>query len=187
MSDDGCSNTAGVSFLAEPSEDPNEFTEAGIVDDLRCCAASVGTHAHVERTLRVVTEAARRNIELVGRDAEVEKNSLDRARESAVAEDGVEIAVVARDDVEPGILRRLADSIRVAVDPDNTKVWKATKECTAMTSPTKGSVDDPPQSRRLEEVDRFAHHHGLVIRLVRRGLIHGQSPGALAPTWKRAE
>jgi hypothetical protein len=135
----------------------------------------------------VIAEAPRRNIELVGRNTEIEKDSVDHFGESIEAEDDAEVSVVACDNVEPRILRRLADSIRVAVDADNTNVWKAAKECTAMPSPAEGSVDDPSSSCWLEEVDRFVHHHGFVIRLVLRGLSHGQSPGALAPTWKRAE
>lgn len=135
----------------------------------------------------VVRETTLRIVELVRRDTEVEEDTIDPVRRRAVRDDAIELPEVAPYDEAAGISARLSNSIRVAINSDNAKVSIVVKECTAMAPTAEGRVDDPTGRCRFEEIDDLGDHHGVVVSPIVRGLIHGQSPGALAPTWKRAE
>jgi hypothetical protein len=122
------------------------------------------------------------------RDPEIEEDAIDTIGESVSGQHTAELSVVRLHDDEPRLIGRLADSIRVAVEADNTNAWIATKEVTRVPSPAEGSVQDPPRRRRLEPCSDLVDHDRFVVRGGNvAALDNGQSPGALAPTWKRAE
>ncbi len=86
------------------------------------------------------------------------------------------------------MVRRLCESIGVTIDAHNAKIGILIEESTTVSSPTERRIDDPTGRDRCEPLEYLADHDRDVIRrFVCCGLIHGQSPGALAPRWKRAE
>src|SRR5579885_207787 len=104
---DGPRDLARVALLAEAVEDVGELALARLVHQVLCRQIGAGIHAHVERRVDRVREAALGPVELHRRDAEVEE---DRVRAHAVVgelpQHGRELAVE-----QPRLRRRRADAI----------------------------------------------------------------------------
>ena len=81
--------------------------------------------------------------------------------------------------------------IRVAVECEDLDSIEGVQESHRVTPASVGGIDDHGQAERPEQLDDLRCHDGDMeggsALLQGTGLTHGQPPGALAPTWKRAE
>ena len=159
----------------------------GLVQVLRR-GHSVPTHTHVEAGTASEGKTAGIVIQLMRRNTEIAEDAIDSGGKLRSAEDVIDVGVVGLDNRKARIVWCPVDGVRVTVDTDDTNSWISVEERTAMPSPAVGAIDDPSLGCRFQPGQHLWDHHRCVIRLVVWcGLIHGQSPGALAPKWKRAE
>ena len=143
-------------LLAVHPQDPRELALVVGVEHVRRGLAGRGVHAHVERRVGRVGEAALALVELQRRDAEVHEHALD-ARDAQPVEhvvdlvvDGVHAgeAVTERRQPSAGELERL----RVAVQADDPDVRERLQDALGVAA----------------HAERRVHHHG-VLDVERRG------------------
>jgi hypothetical protein len=135
----------------------------------------------------MVREAAIWRVELVRRDTKVQKYAIDAVWDSPGSGDVRDVPVIRFDEREAFCGWCSVKSVLVAIDADDTNVVILVKKSMRVPSSTVCAIDDPPRRCRGEPGRHLLQHHGQVIRAAVDWLGHGQPPGALAPSWKRAE
>ena len=158
--DDGAGDRAGEPFLAVLPQDPGQVVDVVGVEDVGRGGAVRLVHAHVERGVDAVGEAAVLLVELKGRDAEVEEGGVHGPQPERRHDRG-ELVVHRVDQREPVRIRREAlprevECLLVAVDPDEAGLGAALEDALGVATHPQGAVDaDGPRlgESRLEQLD----------------------------------
>ena len=143
---DGAGDLAGVALLAVLAQDRGQLALARLVDELGGGAVGLRVHAHVQRRVHCVREAALRLVDLHAGDAEVEENGVgaNPVRGELLEHDGEVTAQEAR--LHRGALPELVEvdaRERVAVDRDQLALAaQVGREQGRMAARSEGRVDD---------------------------------------------
>ena len=163
---DRLDDALGLLLLAVRAQDPHQFARRVGVEHLGGADARRLVHAHVERGVLRVREAAVGLVQLHGGDAEVEEDALD-ARDAEPVEhvgqlvvDGVHQRgpVAVRGEPLPGEPQRLL----VAVERDSRAAGKRGEQGLAVAAEAEGAVDDDGAGlgqRGGQQVQAALEHH----------------------------
>ena len=128
----------------------------------------VGVHAHVQRRVLGVGEAALGDVELHGRDAEVEQHAVDAGQRRATSStsrhpvvDGVDEVDARGEAGQPAPAAR--QRVRVAVEPDEGELRVRGEQRLGVPAEAERGVDDdrrPVGERRGEQGEHPVEQHG---------------------------
>ena len=127
----------------------------------------IGVHAHVERALVAVREAAVRVVELRRRHAEVEQGAADLVDAVVVERLGELVeSAMARAHAGSELGQRLGRGVEclgVLVDAEDVDLRVVAQQRGAVPAPAEGRIDDGAGRHHREEFGDLVEHHGTMF------------------------
>src|SRR5829696_9084469 len=160
--DDGAGDGSGAALLAVVIEYVRELGFGRAVDEVGG-ARAIALHAHVERAVVPEREAPLRLVELHGRDADIEDDTV-RAGNPETLRDAVELAEPSGSKDEPPVSRRherLAgcNRVRIAVYRDDAVARLGVEERPRVAAGSEGAVDERSAALRIERLQDLGQQH----------------------------
>ena len=164
---DRAGDLAGIALFAVVAQDRGQLALAGLVDEVGSGFVPVRVHAHVERCVDRVREAALGLVDLHARDAEVEEDSVGAhaVRGELLEHDGEVAAQEAR--LHRGALPELVEvdpGERVPIDRDQLALAaQVGREQRRVAARAEGRVDDGLARAQRERLPNLLGENGNVI------------------------
>src|SRR5688572_21408716 len=155
-----------MTFLTVAPDDLGEFVDVGARQQVPCRLPS-GPHPHIQRSILLVTEAARLFVYLCAADAEVQERPVQSDdRQLRRFGERSEIPLVQLDPVaetsesDPGAL----DRPRVAIEPDQSSGGRrGLEDRLGVTATAQSSVEVQAVRTWLQQTDRLRQENGFVF------------------------
>ena len=170
LPDDELRDAAPPALLAVIVEDAVELLLAVRLDDIVRRELRLRIHAHVERRIVHIREAALRRVDLVRRDTEVKDDAVDE-RCPLRLEDLLEMREIAVHDVDVALdvleaLFRRRDGLLILIDADNAALRREQfRDAMGMASASQSTVDIDPFFICHETLDRLLQHDADMMKL----------------------
>src|SRR5215475_53385 len=180
-------NSARMPLLAKSKNNVGQVALACRVDDL-CGGGALAAHAHVERPVEAKRKAAPSCVELHGRNAQIQHDTIDRAV-SGFMRDSVEIGETILGQREAAFrlfdqIGAMCDRTLIAVDGDHLAIGSG-KDGARITASPEGTVDIDPAVTDIEKINSGAAEHGNVGGRSASDSHHSRAPCAFrAATWE---